>query len=70
MGGARKVASVASVQSKETKGDYSGKHRKENGKVHFATLTDVCHLKEVELEPKYQKNKGCVVLQGDIVMDD
>ena len=31
---------------------------------------DICHLKKTELEPKYQKCKGRVVLRGDIVKDD
>ena len=44
--------------------------QKEEKKVHFATLIDICHLKHAELEPKYQKYKGRVVLRGDIVKDD
>ena len=39
-------------------------------KVHFATLMDICHLKNAELEPKYQRYKGRVVLRGHIVKDD
>ena len=38
--------------------------------VHFASLMDLCHLKNSELEPKFQKYQGRVVLQGDIVKDD
>ena len=38
--------------------------------VHFASLMDVCHLKNAELEAKHQKYKGRVVLRGDIVKDD
>ena len=38
--------------------------------VHFTTLMDVCHLKNSELEPKFQKYKGRVVLRIDIVKDD
>ena len=38
--------------------------------VHFATLTDICHLNNVEWETKHQKYKGQVVLRGDIVKDD
>ena len=37
--------------------------------VHFASLMDICHLKNTELEAK-QKYKGRVVLRGDIVKDD
>ena len=39
-------------------------------KVHFASLMDICHLKNAELEEKHQKYKGRVVLRGDIVKDD
>ena len=38
--------------------------------VHFASLMDVCHLKNAELEAKHQKYKNRVVLRGDIVKDD
>ena len=31
---------------------------------------DICHLKNVELEPKHQKYSGRDVLRGDIVKDD
>ena len=39
-------------------------------KVHFASLMDICHLKNAELEAKHQKYKGRVVLRGDIAKDD
>ena len=39
-------------------------------KVHFASLMDICHLKNAELEAKHQKYKGRIVLRGDIVKDD
>ena len=38
--------------------------------VHFASLMDICHLKNAELEAKRQKYKGRVVLRGDSVKDD
>ena len=38
--------------------------------VHFASLMDICHLKNAELEAKHQKYKGRAVLRGDIVKDD
>ena len=37
--------------------------------VHFASLMDMCHLKNAELEAKRQKYKGRFVLRGDIVKD-
>ena len=39
-------------------------------KVHFASLMDICHLKNAELETKHQKYKGRVVIRGDIVKYD
>ena len=44
--------------------------RTSSAKVQFASLMDICHLKNAELEAKHQKYKGRVVLRGDIVEDD
>ena len=38
--------------------------------VHVASLMEICHLKNAELEAKHQRYKGRVVLRGDIVKDD
>ena len=38
--------------------------------VHFASLMDICHLKNAELEAQHQKYKGRLVLRGEIVEDD
>ena len=38
--------------------------------VHFASLMDMFHLKNAELDAKHQKYKGRVVLRGDIVKDN
>ena len=38
--------------------------RKEGRKAHFASLMDICHLKNAELETKHQKYKGRLVLRG------
>ena len=35
--------------------------QRDKNKVHFATLMDICHLKNAELEPIIQKYKGRVV---------
>ena len=40
--------------------------RNKGRKVHFDSLTDLRHLKNSELGPKFQKYKG----RGDIVKDD
>ena len=42
----------------------------DNKKVHFATLMDICHLKNAKSEPELQKYKGRVVVRGDIVKGD
>ena len=44
--------------------------RNKGRNVHFASLMDICHLKNAELETKHQKYKGRVVFRGDIVKDD
>ena len=44
--------------------------RKKGITVHFASLMDLCHLKNGELEPKYQKYQSWIVLRGDIVKHD
>ena len=44
--------------------------RTSGAKVHFASLMDMCHLKNAEFEAMHQKYKGRVVLRGDIVKDD
>ena len=44
--------------------------RTKGAKVHFASLMDICHLKNAELETKHQKYKGRVVLRCDILKDD
>ena len=44
--------------------------RNKGRKVQSASLMDICHLKNSEMEHQYQKYKGTVVLRGDIVKDD
>ena len=44
--------------------------RTKGAKVHFASLKDICHLKNAELEAKHQNYRGRVVLRGDVVKDD
>ena len=38
--------------------------------VHVASLIDLCHLKQAELDKHLQKETGRVVLLGDIAKDD
>ena len=35
----------------------------------FASLMDICHPTDAELEPKFEKYKSRVVLRGDTVKD-
>ena len=44
--------------------------RTKGSKVHSASLMDICHLKNAELEAKHQKYLGRVVFQDDIAKDD
>ena len=52
------------------KSDMIDEARNKHVKVHCASLMDICHLKNAELEKKHQEYKGRVVLLGDIVKDD
>ena len=58
------------MTSVRNKSEVIGEARTKGIKVHFASLMDICHLKNAELETKHQKYKGRVVLRGDIVKDD
>ena len=63
--------SMAADECQEQKrGDRWSKEWAQNRTVHFASLMDLCHLKNSELEPPFQKYKGRVVLRGDIVKND
>ena len=70
MGEALEQLSVRQMTKIKTKEGNSGSTKKEQRTVQFVTLMDICRLKNVELEPKYQKYKDRVVLRGDIVKDD
>ena len=63
-------SSIATGESQEQEGSYSRSTERHKKKIHFATLMDICHLQNAELEAKLQKYKGRVVLRGDIVKDD
>ena len=54
----------------KNKTEVIAKARNEGRKVHFASLMELCHLKNSELEPQFQKYKGRVVLRGDTVKHD
>ena len=54
----------------KNKSEVIAEARTEGHTVHFASLMDLCHLKNSELEPRFQIYKGPVVLRGDIVKDD
>ena len=69
MGKWKKIAAwqLTKVRNKT---DVIDEARNKGRKVLFASLMDLCHLKNSELEPQYQKYKGRIVLRGDIVKDD
>ena len=58
------------VRKVKSKKEVVKEAQKNNNKVHFASLTDSCHLKNSESKPQVQKYKGRVVLRGHIVKDD
>ena len=45
------------------------KHKKQKT-YRFDTLMYICHIKNTDLEPKYQMYEGRIVLRGDILNDD
>ena len=57
-------------QNRTVRAGRSPKNTSAGATVHFASLMDMCHLKNAELEAKHQKYKGRVVLRGDIVKDN
>ena len=58
---------LTKVRSKK---DVIDEARMSGATVHCASLMDIFHLKNDELEAKHQEYKGRVVLRGDIVKDD
>ena len=60
---------AADKSQKQKRSDRRSKENK-GRKVHFASLMDLCHLKNSDSEPQYQKYKSRVVLRGEIVKDD
>ena len=56
------------VTKVKSKTEVIQKAQQEGGTFHFASLMDLCHLKNLELEQ--QKKKGRVVLRSDAVKDD
>ena len=53
----------------EVKKEVIDEARTSGATVHFASLMDICHLKDAELEAKHQKYKGRVVFWGVIVKE-
>ena len=61
-------SSMGREKSHEPKGGHQRGTDKQQSSHCF--IMDLCHLKNSELEPQFQKYKGRVVLRGDIVKDD
>ena len=58
------------VKKVKNKKEVTKEAQNNNNKVLIASLMDLCHLKNLKLEPQFQKYKGRVVLRGDIVKGD
>ena len=58
---------LTKVQSKKQVIDEA---RTSGATAHFASLMDICHLRNAEFEAKHQKYKGRVVLRGVLEQDD
>ena len=56
--------SVWNLTKVRSKKEVIDEARTRGAKVHFASLMDICHLKNAELETEHQKYKGRVVLRG------
>ena len=57
-----KIGENFGVHPDESQKEVIDEARTSGAKVHFASLMDICHLKNAELEAKHQKYKGRVVL--------
>ena len=68
--GMGKIGENFGVDLDESKKQVVDEARTSGTTVHVASLMDMCHLKNAELEEKHQKYKCWVVLRGDIVKDD
>ena len=66
----KKIPAWQLSKSQKQKKEVIEEARNKGRKVHFASFVDLCHLKNSELEPQYQKYKGRVILRGDMVKDD
>ena len=64
--GKMKKFSAWNLTKVRSKKEVIDKARTNAAKVHFASLMDICRLKNAELEAKHQKYK----VRGDIVKDD
>ena len=63
----KKLGTIPALQLEEvnSKKDVILATQRDKKQVNFATLMDVRHLKNAELETKFQKYKGRVVLRGE-----
>ena len=67
---ARSTFSMAAEKSQEQEGGHKRGTKKTKGKCTLLHWWSRVISKNAELEPKYQKYKGRVVLRGDIIKDD
>ena len=64
------LCSIIYLPQVRSKSEVIDEARMKGAKVHVASLMDICHLENAELETKHKKYKGRVVFRGDIVKDD
>ena len=67
---ARYICSMAIGQDEEQKRSVSGSTKKDKKKVNFASMIDICHLNNAELDLKVPKVLRTSRGRGDIVKDD
>ena len=65
-----KIGENFGVELDKSKKQVIDEARTSGATVHFASLMDICHLKNAELEAKHQKYESRVVLRGDIVRNN
>ena len=66
--GMGKIGENFGVELDKSKKDVMDEARTAGATVHFASLMDMCHLKNAELEAQHQKYKGRVVLYSVVIL--
>ena len=67
---ALRIPDTKAAAEKEWEKEVIAEARNDGRTVHFASIMNLCRLKNSELEPQFQKYKGRIVLRSDSVKDD